>query len=68
MSDASTKRNNGVVGFLKGVRSEFKKIVWPSFDILMKQTLTVMIVSLLIGGIVSGIDKLFGAIVHLILA
>lgn len=67
MSDVTAKRNGGIGGFFKGVRSEFKKVVWPSFDVLMKQTLTVSVVSLIIGLLVSGIDKVFGAIVNLLL-
>ncbi len=66
MGEASTK-NKGIVGFFKGVRSEFKKIVWPGFDILMKQTITVIIVSLIIGGLVAGIDWIFGTAVNLLL-
>ncbi len=64
MGDANTTKK---VGFFKGLRNEFKKIVWPSFPILMKQTFTVIVVSLIIGGCVAGIDKLFGALVRLLL-
>lgn len=56
------------VSFIKGLRSEFRKIIWPSFPILMKQTFTVIVVALIIGGLVAGIDRVFGAIVRLILA
>lgn len=62
-----TAKGNGAVGFFKGVRSEFKKIVWPSFDVLAKQTVTVIIVSLIIGGLVAGIDTIFGTLVNLVL-
>jgi len=67
MADSSTAKNNGVMRFFKGVRSEFRKIVWPSVDVLMKQTVTVIIVSLIIGGLVAGIDWIFGTAVNLIL-
>jgi len=42
--------------FFKGVSGEFKKIIWPSFATLMKQTLTVVVVSGIVGGIVALID------------
>jgi len=64
----TTARKKGVLGFFRGVRSEFKKIVWPAFDVLMKQTVTVVIVSLIIGMLVAGIDWIFGTVVNLILA
>jgi len=66
MAEQAAKRN-GVVGFFKGVRSEFKKIVWPSFEVLVKQTVTVIFVSLVIGAIVAGIDAIFGTVVNFIL-
>lgn len=42
--------------FFKGVISEFKKIIWPNFSTLMKQTWTVVFVSAVVGGIVALID------------
>lgn len=65
MGDANTTKK---VGFFKGVRNEFRKIVWPTFPVLMKQTFTVIVVSLIIGGIVAGIDKVYAAIVNLLVA
>jgi len=67
MAEASTAKNKGIAGFFKGVRSEFKKIVWPHFDVLVKQTVTVIIVSLIIGALVAGIDWIFGTAVNMIL-
>lgn len=67
MAETTAAKNGGVVGFFKGVRSEFKKIVWPHFDVLMKQTGIVVVVSLIIGLLVAGIDWIFGTIVNLIL-
>jgi preprotein translocase subunit SecE len=67
MAETTAAKNKGVMGFLKGVRSEFKKIVWPHFDVLMKQTGIVIVVSLIIGLLVAGIDWIFGTLVNLIL-
>ncbi|MDA3846874.1 MAG: preprotein translocase subunit SecE [Vallitaleaceae bacterium] len=49
---AEVKKKN----FFKGVIGEFKKIIWPSFPTLMKQTLTVVLVSSVVGSIVALID------------
>ena len=68
MAETTAAKNKGVVGFFKSVRSEFRKIVWPNFDVLMRQTVTVIIVSLIIGGLVAGIDWVFGTLVNLILS
>ncbi len=45
--------------FFKSLRGEFKKIIWPNFPTLMKQTFTVILVSVLVGAIVSAIDWIY---------
>lgn len=42
--------------FFKGLRGEFKKIIWPNLPTLMKQTWTVIFISILVGIIISLID------------
>ena len=42
------------------VRGEFKKVIWPGRTELIKQTITVIIVSLLFGGIIFVMDAAFG--------
>jgi len=64
MGEANTTKKTN---FFKGLKSEFKKIVWPSFPILMKQTGIVIAVSLVVGGIIAGRDTIFGAIVRFLL-
>lgn len=56
MGEASATKK---VGFFKGVKGEFNKIIWPNFNTLTKQTTTVIVVSLVIGGIIAVIDFLF---------
>jgi preprotein translocase subunit SecE len=56
MGEASATKK---VGFFKGVKGEFRKIIWPNFSTLSKQTTTVIVVSLVIGGIIAGIDLVF---------
>lgn len=55
MGEANAKK----VGFFKGIKAEFKKIVWPKRDIMIKSTYTVIVVSLLLGGIIAAIDAGF---------
>ncbi|MCT4686257.1 preprotein translocase subunit SecE [Vallitalea sp.] len=47
--------------FFKGLKGEFKKIIWPDRTTLAKQTVTVLFVSLLVGAIITVIDLLFQA-------
>ena len=44
------------VKFFDGVKAEFKKIIWPDKDTLLKQSVAVVIVSIVMGIIISLID------------
>ena len=44
--------------FFKGVKAEFKKIIWPDKKTLTKQTTVVVIVSVLLGALISIIDAI----------
>lgn len=39
-----------------GLKSEFRKIIWPDKKSLLRQTIAVVVVSLLLGLIIAGID------------
>ncbi len=55
--------------FFKNVKSEFKKVVWPKKEELIKQTGLVVIISVLLGIVIAavdaaikyGMDRVFGA-------
>ena len=42
--------------FFKGLKAEFNKIIWPDKDTLLKQSVAVVIVSIVMGIIISLID------------
>ena len=44
--------------WFKGMKAEFKKIVWPDKNTLAKQRAAVVIVSVLMGALISVIDVL----------
>ena len=50
----------GAREFFKGVKGEFKKVVWPSFQTIANNTGIVIAVSLIVGVIVLVLDWLFG--------
>lgn len=43
-------------GFFSQVKAEFKKIVWPSSQSLMKQTVAVIVSSVILGVIIFVVD------------
>ena len=42
--------------FFKGVKSEWKKITWPSKETLFKESTAVIIISILLGLVIALID------------
>ena len=51
--------NNGEAprkSFFEGLRSEYRKIIWPTQDVLKKQTIAVLISSVALGLIIAVLD------------
>jgi len=42
--------------FLKGVKSEWRKITWPSQETLIKESTAVIIISILLGLLIALVD------------
>ncbi len=40
----------------KGVKSEFKKIIWPDRQTLQKETIAVIIISIILGVLIAALD------------
>ena len=53
---------NAAQGIYRTYKAEFKKIVWPSRETLIKHTFTVIIVSLIFGAYIALTDGVFGAL------
>ncbi len=45
--------------WFQGLKSEFGKIVWPTKKTLAKKSIVAMVVSVILGLIIAGIDLLF---------
>ena len=54
MSEKAKEKQKG--GFFKGVKSEFKKIYWPTRPQLVKETIAVTVVTVLLGAIIKLVD------------
>lgn len=52
----SAKVEKKAVKFFDGVKAEFKKISWPDKDSLMKQSVAVVVISLVVGAIIAVLD------------
>lgn len=52
---------------VKGTKSEFKKVVWPTKKQLLNNTLIVIAALIIIGLIIFGLDTLFTQLAKLVL-
>lgn len=52
----SDKTNSRLQEFQRGLKSEFHKIVWPTRELLIKQTVSVLAVSVFLGVVISLLD------------
>ena len=52
----TVKTKNQKKSWFKGLKAEFKKIVWPDQKSLTKETAAVVIVSVVVGVIISVVD------------
>lgn len=50
---------SGIAHFFEGVKTEFGKISWPDKDSLLRQSTAVLVVSVIVGVIISVLDLLF---------
>jgi preprotein translocase subunit SecE len=62
MSDIKEKKENPIVKYFKGVRSEFKKITWPTLKQIQNNTGTVVLAVIIVGIFIFVLDSAFGFI------
>lgn len=54
------------VVFLREVREELVKVVWPTRDEVIRLTLTVVLISLIVGLLLGGLDFLLTKLLELV--
>ena len=53
---AKSEGTSRIKKFWSGVKAEFKKITWPDKDALIKQSIAVVVISVVIGAIITILD------------
>lgn len=67
MSKEKTKaKESKAAVFFKGVKAEFRKIIWPDRDTLLKQLAAVLVVTVLLGVVIALIDFGFQNLIDLL--
>ena len=56
--NSKKNQSKGLKGVIKGLSTEFSKISWPSGNEISKETIIVLVVSLILGVCIFGLDKL----------
>lgn len=54
----SNEEKTPKIKFFDGVKAEFKKIIWPDKDTLLKQSVAVVAASIVLGAIIALVDML----------
>lgn len=57
MGDNSKNDKVPAQSWSDGIKAEFKKIIWPNKDDLVKQTVAVTVVSVILGALITVIDS-----------
>ena len=58
---AEAKKKGGFKNWLTGLKAEFSKIIWPTKASILRQTVTVVIVTVIMGVIIAILDQLIQA-------
>ena len=64
MGDAAEKQNRPK--FWAGVKAEFKKIIWPKREDVVKQTVMIIVITIILGVIIKFLDTGIQALLNLI--
>lgn len=56
MGEAVKTEKKKKVSFFKGLKAEFKKIIWPDKDSLIKQTIAVVLISVVLCLLIAVLD------------
>lgn len=56
MADSVKKEKTSKPGFFKGVKTEYRKIIWPDKNAVLKQSIAVVCISVVLGAIIALLD------------
>jgi preprotein translocase subunit SecE len=59
VAEANAKKQNRIVKFFKELKSEMKKVVWPSRKQVVNNTLIVIAVVVIVGVVIAIFDTIF---------
>jgi preprotein translocase subunit SecE len=54
--DKTKAKESKIIRYFKGVKAEFRKIIWPDRDTMLKQLAAVLIVTVILGALIALLD------------
>lgn len=57
-SEKKAKSGSGITGWFRNLKVEFSKIIWPNKPTIFKETVAVVLVSIVLGVIIVLVDML----------
>lgn len=57
-ANKADEKSGGLSKYFRGVKSEFKKVVWPSFDTVIKYSIIVIVAVILFALLFTVYDKI----------
>ena len=57
----------GMKSWFRGLKSEFKKIIWPDKDTLVKESAAAIVITVILGIVIALIDMVIETGLHLII-
>jgi preprotein translocase subunit SecE len=67
MESNTTKTQKTKRNWFKGLRAEFKKVVWPDRPSIAKRTLVVIIVAVILGVLITMVDGVIQRVLDFVL-
>ncbi len=65
-TETKEKKVSTTKNFFQGVKSEYRKIVWPGWKTLLNYSVVVIVISILVSLLVWGLDEVFRTLVSLL--
>ena len=57
MAEATKKKESRIKTWWKGVKAEFSRIIWPDKATIIRQTVVVVVITIIVGVLISLIDS-----------
>ena len=68
MAEATTKEKGRIRRWWKGLKAEFKKIIWPDRESVVKETAAVIVITIILSLIIAVLDLGVKNLIDLILS